>query len=83
VIRRAVVLHAALLDGSLAVWAEPVGTPRNVRAVAARSSAGRSGETYGLDAKALRALLADTFGPAVVPEALIASALAWQRRRRP
>lgn len=75
--RRTVVLHAAMLGESLAVWAEPVGTLAAGRRIAARVTAARARETYGHDARALRALLADAFGPAVVPAPPIANALAW------
>lgn len=61
----AVVLHAAMLDGSLAVWAEELGFATRAR------------NAYGLDARKLRSLLVDTFGAAVASEPRLASALAW------
>ena len=60
-----VVLHAAVLEGSLALWAEPAGRgPRGLG-------------SYGLDARKLHALLAGTFGSTLAAEPRSAGALAW------
>ncbi|MGP6188492.1 MAG: DEAD/DEAH box helicase [Vulcanimicrobiaceae bacterium] len=71
-----VVIHAALLESSLAVWAEPIAASRNGAPPAARASAARTAKTYGLDARRLRGLLADTFGSIVAPDFAISTALA-------
>jgi SNF2 family DNA or RNA helicase len=68
VVRPTIVLHAAPLDGALAIWAETS---------AWREASRENGREFALDARALRSLLSESFGTAVIPDPRIADAFAW------